>query len=306
MKQKQVQNVKIVIGETKRRRAAPRRVAPRRPPPAGAPPVVGSGGGPPRPPPHAGAPSYIPFPQMFPIRQGPVVESQPSLQQLIRPLEQTLARLQGPQQTPRPALEAADIMRYVGRIVSPLYEQIEMLQQPGRLYPLRAAEASSSSQEPLRAAEASSTGMGPQIQEQREIAVQTEFTVPDHTAQIQLVEPPPPLVRARDRPLVDAVVQPSEGKEEAIPYPDVEIEDDDLIEDNDLTVNDIQKLQRQGKITRNYLNKFQVSRLTRNMNLLKIGSALGVDLPAAYRKYPRPTKIEVINYIINALENPQL
>lgn len=289
MKQKQVQNVKIVIGETKRRRAAPRRAAPRRPPPGGAPPAGGAGGAPPRPPPQAGAPSYIPFPQMFPPRQGPVVEPQSALQQLIRPFEQTLARLQGPQQPSRPALEAGDVMRYVGRIVSPLYEQIEMLQQPARPEPLRAADASSSS----------STGMGPLIQEQREIEVQTDLTVP-YTAQIQLVEPQPPLVRAGDRPLVDAVVQPSEGKE---------MEDDDreaIIEDDDLTVNEIQKLQREGKITRTYLNKFQVTRLTRNMNLLKIGSALGVDFPAAYRKYPRPTKAEVINYIIQALENPQL
>lgn len=288
MKQKQVQNVKIVIGETKRRRAAPRRAAPRRPPPGGAPPAGGAGGAPPRPPPQAGAPSYIPFPQMFPPRQGPVVEPQSALQQLIRPLEQTLARLQGPQQPSRPALEAADVMRYVGRIVSPLYEQLEMLQS--RPEPARAAEASSSS---------SSTGMGPLIQEQREIEVQTDLTVP-YSAQIQLVEPPPPLVRAGDRPLVDAVVQPSEGKEEARPELEAEIEDDDL------TVNEVQKLQREGKITRNFLNKFQVSRLTRNTNLLKIGSALGVDFPAAYRKYPRPSKADVIDYIIRALENPQL
>ena len=281
MKQKQVQNVKIVIGELKRkapaRQRAPRR-APRRAPPGG------GGALPQPPPPPLGAPGNQPFPQMFAARAGPVVESLPQLQQLVRPLEQSLLRLeQRALAAPAPALPTApaqpmlnmrDIQDYVARY----YESVE--QQPDFEYPQGAARASSSSSSSMREIQETGAQTDLQLPPNREVGIQYQIEQPDQ-AFVQAIEPP----------LVDAVVAPheAEGKQEII------IEEINI---NDYTPEELRQLRRDGTITKAFLNDFTVKRSLRlGHNLLTIAGALGIALPKAISR--SGTKTEVIDYILS-------
>ncbi len=62
---------------------------------------------------------------------------------------------------------------------------------------------------------------------------------------------------------------------------------------------DIRALEREGKITREFLQRFQVRKVDkpehRNYNLLKIATALGISVS---RKEPLPSKKEVIDLIL--------
>lgn len=217
-KQKQIQNVKIYVGEKPKRRRARR--APARRPPA-QPAVGGSGGGGPlpRPPPEPpGIPSNLPFPNLFPARPGPspLVEPQSQLQQLIKPFQESLLRIEQqlkpalPAPRPeekeeaRPQLQMRDVRDYVMDYLA-MY-QPEPLPQPIS----RAAEPSVSSQQIIR-----DYGMVEPIQEVREIETQTEEPVRvSMGTQTVMVEPQQPLVQAGQQPLVDAVVAPHEMKAE--------------------------------------------------------------------------------------------
>ena len=270
-KQKQIQNVKIYVGEKPKRRRAPARRAPtRRPPPQGG--AGGSGGVAPlpRPPPEPpGIPSNLPFPNLFPARAGPVplVEPQSQLQQLIKPFQESLMRIEQqlkpalPAPRPeekeeaRPQLQMRDVRDYVMDYLA-MY-QPEPLPQPIS----RAAEPSFSSQQIIR-----DYGMAEPIQEVREIETQTEEPVRvSMGTQTVMVEPPQPLVQAGQQPLVDAVVTPHEARPKKV----VIEEEEEVIRPAQLgipkpsfntaeRVAQIRQLRDSGQITREWLSRMTI------------------------------------------------
>lgn len=281
MKQKQVQNVKIVIGETKPKRKPRRRAPVRRAPPAGAPPRPGGGGAggggplPFPPPPPPGIPSNLPFPQLFPSRAGPAVESQAQLQQLVKPLEQSLLRLEqqirAPQALPALPAPARDEGKEEERI-----SMRDLQDYVARYYDAYAQPESSLSSKEAMAYEI------------REIETQTEEPVRVTIGtQTQIDEPPRPLVEAGQKPLIDAVVQPHEEK--------IMIDEEDL-----LSITDLQRLRRQGGITENFLAQFTLKQAPkRGHNIFSIAKALGIVLPKNILQ--RGRKQETIDYILDNL-----
>jgi hypothetical protein len=216
-KQKQIQNVKIYVGEKPKRRRAPARRAPVRRAPQ--PPAAGGagGGGPlPRPPPEPpGIPSNLPFPNLFPPRVGPTpaVEPQSQLQQLVKPFQESLLRIEQQLKQPvlpPPRVEEKEEMRpqLTMRNVRDYLVDYMTSYQPMLIPQMsRAAEPSVSSQQIIR-----EYGMVEPIQEVREIETQTEEPVRvSMGTQTVMVEPEQPLIQAGQQPLVDAVVAPHEA-----------------------------------------------------------------------------------------------
>lgn len=296
-RQKQVQNVKIVIGETKaKRRRAPQRRAPqRRPPPLG-PPGGGAAGGapPPPPPPSAGAPGFFPFPMMFPQRSGPIVESTSQLQQLVRPLEQSLRLLeqarQPPPAPPAPPAQPAQLpfdYRSVRDFVSRYIEN----------YPIIEEEVP-----------------------KRSIAVggpdEVNPALGNWGQQYQIVAPDPALVRAVDPPLVDAVVQPDERGPEPPPAPpqppqeekrpdemkaEIEYEEEEELpipkRREEYTKPDILDLDRRGNLNEDFLKPFPVKKTgnkQRGLDLLDIGRTFGISFPTYAQSEPKENIIRFI------------
>lgn len=313
VKQKQTQKVVINIGETKpkRRRRAPVRRAPagggRPRPGAGG----GGGGGAPMPP---AQPSDF-FPRgpptvILPNRAGPVVESQSSIQQLIKPLEKTLLALQsakapaalpdfsrvgeGKEEERAQPLSMKDVRDYLMR----QFESLPMYRQDGTESPARPA-TSKSLREYMT-----------EITETREIGTQTPRTSVQETGtQVQVAGPAPPLVEAVRPPLVDAVVQPQEQKQpERRPQPmQVEEEEEELVIELDRPAtysrNDIRELDRRGQINQAFLQRFPVKKKSAGkrtageigLDLLDIGLALGLSFGRGSGGAP---KAEVINFIM--------
>lgn len=322
-KQKQIQNVKIVIGETKRRKAPARRAPGRRPPPLG--PAGGSGGGGPlqRPPPGPpGQPSNLPFPNLFPPRSGPFVEPQSQLQQLIRPFEQSLLRIEQQlrpalpapaapvaeeKQEMRPQLQMRDIRDYVMDFYEGMRKEPA---QPAPPFFSRAAEPSVSSQQIIR-----EYGMVGPLQEVREIETQTEppLRVSSGT-QTVIAEPPQALIPAGQRPLVDVVVFPHERDEEVRPPAPkreiiIEEDEDEVLEipmplrtnptgTRDEQIVQIRRMRDAGLLTREWLSNLTI-KSGQGWTLRKVADLLGI------RPIEPPeikgNKGEMINYILRKM-----
>lgn len=323
-KQKQVQNVKIYVGEQKpkRRRRAPARRAPApRAPRVGGGGGAGGGGGGPLPfppPPPLGSTGTSFFPQMFPQRAGPAVEPRSQLQQLIKPLEQSLLRLE--QQAQRPALPAPAEEKEEARKPFSIQDVRHLMAQYVESLPMY--------EEPARPAISSSSAMT----ETSDIGTQTRGVSTRETGtQVQLVQPQQPLIQAGQEPLVDRVVSPiiftpMGGMEPEYDFPEIregpsqpstssssttpqgpilpEEEEEDIVFPiiRDYKPEDIRALERDGKITREFLEGFQVKKITkpqqRNMNLVKIAVSLGIPTS---RSDQSQTKKFMIDYILRKL-----
>lgn len=173
----------------------------------------------------------------------------------------------------------------------------------------------------------------PAISEARDMSTQTKMIQTSEAGtQFQLEQPPQPLIRAGQEPLVDRVVSPiiftpmagkeqveydwpsqpsqsSQAAQAAVSSPKkVKEEFPELEEEEDLPIlldykpEDIRELEKQGRITREFLQGFQVKSIVkpqqRNMNLLKIAVALGIPTS---RSDQSQTKKNIISYILRKL-----
>lgn len=304
VKQKQSQRVVINIGETKPKRRAPRRKALPRggapPRPGGGPGGAGAGGAPSMPSDFfpRGPPTII-----LPNRAGPIVDSTTQLQQLIKPFEQQLLRLEQavrplpPSRLPYVAEEKQEEKPTMKSIRDYMAQYIESLPMAPEPTFKSASASSSSSTEPL-------------MLETVDRGTQTRRTTTAETGtQYVIDEPPQPLVKATGTgtdPLVDNVRPVSEkpkkvqideeSDEEKKPSPPKAREEEPLF----YSAGDIQRLRDQGKITRDFLNKLQKKESNpRGLNLLKIARKLGLVISKEQEKL---TKADIINLILDEIK----
>tara|TARA_R110002126_G_scaffold103952_1_gene237189 strand:+ start:8047 stop:8784 length:738 start_codon:yes stop_codon:yes gene_type:complete len=243
----------------------------------------------------------FPFPQMFAARAAPVVEPVSQLQQLIRPLEQSLLRLeQRPAQLSQQQIEEgkqeADPrlgLRDVADYVSRFYESFQ--QQPGfepspvssNFHGGRAALPSSSS----------SSDYDRAFQEIQEMSTQTDLSFPmDRQVgiQYQIEAVRPPLVEAVRPPLIDAIVAPHEE--------DIIIEElEEEPRGQALTEEDLRRIRDRNGLTETFLQTFPIrgTQKKRGHNLISIARAVGVPLPKTISRDGR--KVDFIDYIIKNL-----
>ena len=279
MKQKQTQKVVINIGETKPKRRAPRRKAPARgtrPKPGAPGGGVGGGGAPP-----VGGvsmPSDF-FPRgpptvILPNRAGPIAEPQSQLQQLIRPIEQSLLRLEmrQPPQLPAPQYiaegkeEERPTMKSIRDYMAQYLESIPFAPEPQFASTASYSEASASS------------AAYPML-EVREQGTQTGKMTAETGTQYVVDQPDEPLVKpAGVDPLIDSV-RPVESKPRKVVIEE-DVEDEKLPSAiTEYTAKEIQDMRDRGQITEEFLRQYQVSRVDRrNMNLLKVARKLGMAM----------------------------
>lgn len=336
VKQKQTQKVVINIGEAKpkRRRRAPAKKAPKagtQPRPGG-----GGGGGGGVPPPLAQPSDFFPRGPptvILPSRAGPAVEPTSSLQQLVKPLEQALLLLRPPAQPVPQALPAPmeaegkeermpkqlttqDISDFILRQFNqlPIYREEPELYSPtppiiesGAATPSMFIPQSKSLREYLS-----------EMTEVKEIETQTEETrlkeLPSTGTQVQIAEPEPALVQAGQRPLVDAVVQPSEAAQPAVSQEKPAVLQENVEFPYQMyTRADMVKLNREGKLTRPFLEQYVVKKKSvskrgprqANIDLLDIGRALGLELDETAQGAPKRQIIDfILQYKDSAIDAP--
>lgn len=326
VKQKQTQKVVINIGEAKpkRRRRAPTKKAPK----AGtqARPGGGGGGGGGVPPQLAQPGDFFPRAPptvILPNRAGPVVESTASIQQLVKPLEQALLLLRPPTQPVPQALpapkEAESKEERIPKQLTMQDVRDYMMRQFEQLPIYREEQESYAATPPIIESGAATPSLFvPQskslreylseMSEVREMETQTEEKrlkeLPSTGTQVQIVEPEPALVSAGQRPLVDAVVQPSEAAKPAVSQEE-EVEFPAEI----YTKDDIRQLDREQKITKSFLDQFVVKKKSAarrkpgqaTIDLLDIGRALGLRFEQGAQGAP---KQEIIDFILENKGDP--
>lgn len=261
MKQKQSQKVVINIGEVKpKRKPAKRKPAPRKPK---APAPGGGGGGGGGAPPAGGMsmPSDFfargPPTVILPNRGGPIVESPSQIQQLIKPIEQLLLKID---QRPAEDEERRPSMKTVRDYMAQYIESFS--------YPELAPDPQF-----LTSASSSSSKAAYPMLEVREQGTQTAKATAETGTQYIVEQGPQPLIKpANLDPLVDQVRPVSESKQEDLP-----IEEESSAK---YLASELQQLRDEGKLTESFLKKFQVSRPVvvngKSSTLIQIARGLGM------------------------------
>jgi hypothetical protein len=243
---------------------------------------------------------------MFAQRQGPVVEPQSQLQQLVKPIEQTLLRLEqavrpqlpGPvieeKQEARPQIQMRDVRDYVMDFMS-LYEQ-----------PAQAARPAISSSSSSSMTETSEIGTQTYPKQTRETGTQ-----------VQIEQPAQPLVKpAGTEPLVDRVVQgpaqPASSKSASSKEFIIEMEEDEDEPASSYTiprpsfitaerVTQVREMRDKKKLTRDWLTgltiKGGIESGYQNWDLYSISKALGL-VPIEPKK-TKGSKSAFVDYILS-------
>jgi hypothetical protein len=296
VKQKQSQKVVINIGDTKPKRRAPRRKAAPR---GGAPPRPGGGGGGAAP---GGAPAMPGdfFPRgpptvILPNRAGPIAEPISQIQQLIRPIEQTLLRLEQaarppppPQPLPYVPREELLTMRQVRDYMAQYIDSLEVAPDP------KFVSSSSSAEKP-----------------RIELIEEAKYPASQSGTQFVVDQPQQPLISAEPIPLVDSVkpIQQEKAAQPAVSAPPKKVEIDEE-EDDEFTLSQrsgetrpqwIQRLRDDGEFTASYLKTLHATKPDEyGLSLATILTGLGVK--------PDRTKLkkdEAIKQIRELVTNPK-
>lgn len=254
---------------------------------------------------------------MFPQRSGPVVQPESQLQQLVKPFEQSLLRLE---QVIRPALPAPQRDAAEGKEEAKPLTLQDMRHMMARYVESLPVYNEQQAAQPAVSSSSSSTSMmGPLIGETSEIGTQTEAKQTRETGtQVQIEQPPQPLVKpAGTEPLVDRVVslspppsgpaQPAVSEKKEEEFPEVAERGQFDPRNESTRFEYIRQMEKEGKITREWLEQFQTSQAGSkalqerygNLNLYQIFQALGLTRPKL--KYKR----DYIDTLLTAISERQ-
>jgi len=239
---------------------------------------------------------------MFPQRAGPAIEPVSQLQQLVKPIEQSLLRLE--QRAQRPVLEG------------PVIEEKEEARKPFSIQDMRHMMAQYVETLPMYEEPKAAQPSVSRMMETSDMGTQTRVATRETGTQVQLLAPDQPLIRAGPEPLVDRVVSPMAQQQE-FDFPEIREPASPKVassaststtsagpeeEQKDYTTEDIRALEKKGKITKDFLEQFQVRRANRpehrGFNLLKVASSLGVPVS---RREPLPSKKTIVDLILESL-----